>query len=29
MWLENVYLEGTVSQFFYLGPGLYFMVKNG
>ena len=24
MLLDNVYLEGTVSQLFYVGPGLYF-----
>ena len=25
----NIPLEGTVSQIFYLGPGIYFMTKNG
>ena len=25
----NFPLEGTVSQIFYLGPGFYFMTKNG
>ena len=29
LWLDNVYLERTVSQFFYLGPSFYFMMKNG
>ena len=29
MWLDNIYLVGTVSQFFYLGPSFYFMMKNG
>ena len=25
----NIPLEGTVSQIFDLGPGFYFMIKNG
>ena len=25
----NIPLEGSVSQIFDLGPGLYFMTKNG
>ena len=25
----KVLLEGSVSQFFYLGPSFYFMAKNG
>ena len=25
----HTHLEGTVSQIFYLGPGFYFMTKNG
>ena len=29
MWLDNVCLEGNVSQFFYLGPSFYFMMKTG
>ena len=24
----NVLLEGSLSQFFYLGPSFYFMIKN-
>ena len=27
--INNVYLEGTVSQIFDLGPSFYFMSKNG
>ena len=27
--LNNIPLEGTVSQIFYLGLSFYFMVKNG
>ena len=27
--LDNIHLEGTVSQIFYLGPSFYFMTKNG
>ena len=25
----NILLEGSMSQIFYLGPGFYFMTKNG
>ena len=27
--VDNIHLEGTVSQNFYLGPSFYFMLKNG
>ena len=27
--LDNVYLEGTVSQIFYIGPSFYFLAKKG
>ena len=27
--VDNIHLEGTVSQIFYLGPTFYFMSKNG
>ena len=27
--INNVYLEGTMSQIFYLGPSFYFMSKIG
>ena len=27
--MDNIHLEGTVSQNFNLGPGFYFMSKNG
>ena len=29
MYLNNIPLEGTVSQIFYLSPSFYFMTKNG
>ena len=27
--IDNIHLEGTVSQIFNLGPSFYFMSKNG
>ena len=27
--VRNIPIEGSVSQIFYLGPGFYFMIKNG
>ena len=27
--VPNIALEGSVSQIVYLGPGFYFMIKNG
>ena len=27
--MDNIHLEGTVSQNFNLGPSFYFMSKNG
>ena len=29
MHIENIHLEGTVSQIFDLGPSFIFMTKNG
>ena len=27
--VDNLHMQGTVSQIFYLGPSFYFMSKNG
>ena len=27
--VDNIYMEGTVSQNFDIGPSFYFMTKNG
>ena len=27
--VDNIQMEGMISQIFYIGPSLYFMIKNG